>query len=108
MKTWYTYILEMFNTQINKFFSSFDTHSKGASARKLTAFWMIAVLTTCLEITYLVWAYKNGNFELLTTLVEVNILLAAVCLGLVTYESLNKKKSLKDDKSSDNPDNTNQ
>lgn len=69
--------------------SSFDTHSKGASARKTSAFWMI-MLTTALEIGWLIHSYNKGDFSLLTVVVGVNLGFVATALGMTTYETIKK------------------
>lgn len=68
-----------------KFIASFDTHTKGWSARKLSAF--VSVLISAIATFY----YLEPQY-----LVEVLVVwlgFAATCLGFVHFEQLNKNKN---------------
>lgn len=71
------------------FLSAFDTATKGgASARKLSAFWVV-VLITFLHLIYLRSERKSaGDFELLPSILIVDYVFIALCLGMVTVEQL--------------------
>jgi hypothetical protein len=76
-------------TLIKKLWSSFDNSPGGFSARKLSAF--VAVVVVSAKISY--------QFTTAENLVEVLIVwltFAAVCLGLVTGEQLIKLRNGKD------------
>jgi len=83
--------------------SSFDTHSQGASARKLTAFWIV-MLITFLHISYFRYqAKQEGNYEYLPTILVIDFCFVAVALGLTTVETILKLKNGNSDNTSDTP-----
>jgi hypothetical protein len=71
--------------------ASFDNTSKGASARKLTAFWILMIIVTGSRATWLVWAWKHDNFSLIDILTAADYSLVAACLALTTYQGIKKK-----------------
>lgn len=76
--------------------SSFDTHSKGASARKLSAFWVV-VLITMLHVWWLRHAYRKEDFSLLMSILTLDFGFVALALGLTTFETITKLKNKKDE-----------
>lgn len=73
--------------------SAFDTHSKGASARKLSALWIV-MLITLLHASYFRYQYnKSGAYDLLTEILIIDYCFVALALGLTTIETLIKLKS---------------
>jgi len=73
--------------------SAFDTHSKGASARKLSAFWVV-MLITLLHLSYFRYQYlKDGDYSLLIEILIIDYCFVALALGLTTIETLVKLKN---------------
>lgn len=70
--------------------SSLDTHTNGASARKICAFSFV-MATIIVEMSHV-------DITNLFEIVSANLMFVAVCLGLTTYEYINKKS----DSTSDN------
>lgn len=66
-------------------FSGLDTHSKGASARKLSAF----VIVLLVIVTHVKWI-SLGDFTQLETVLIIDYGFIAGCLGMTTYETITK------------------
>ncbi len=73
---------------------SFDTKpGNGASARKLSAFWII-MLITGLHFTYFRDQYKHeGDFGLLIEILFLDLCFVCVALGMTTVETILKLKN---------------
>ena len=72
--------------------SSFDTYSKGASARKLTAF----SITACVLLMHIMWlryAYRHENFALLPEILIIDYSFIAALLGMTTYQYIKTKEN---------------
>jgi apolipoprotein N-acyltransferase len=70
--------------------SAFDTHSKGFSARKLTAF----AIVLCVFVAHIAWiksAFIKEDFSLLEGILIIDYSFIGGLLGLTTYESLKKQ-----------------
>lgn len=97
-------IQNLFWKFIQRLDSSADVHSKeGWSARKLTAFTM-TMLIVAVVLIWLRYAYKQGKWEYM---LEVLILLASViaaCLGMTTFQYMNKNKKDEKDPPANNSD----
>lgn len=71
--------------------SSFDTHSKGASARKLTAF----IITVCVFLAHVFWIRScviSKNFSSLEHILIIDFSFISALLGLTTLETMQKNK----------------
>lgn len=81
------------NNLIYNLFNSFNLKADGFSARKLSAFWAI-VTTNIIELAWLCWALfaEKGNWELLTTIITINLGFAAAALGMTTYQAVKTGK----------------
>jgi hypothetical protein len=66
---------------LDKILSSFDTNTKGFSARKLSSFAMIATI---------VYMHKYCDKDNLVAVLTVDTAFVSVLLGLTTYESVKK------------------
>lgn len=75
---------------IQNLISSLDTHSKGFSGRKLSAF----VIVACVVSAHVKWM-ALGDFTQLISVLTVDYGFVALLLGLTTYESI--KKPVKDE-----------
>ena len=78
--------------------SSFDTYSKGASARKLTAF----SITACVILIHIMWiryAYRHEDFQLLPEILIIDYSFIAALLGMTTYQYIKTKDNGKQDNS---------
>ena len=70
--------------------SAFDTHSKGFSARKLTAF----AITLCVFVAHIAWiksAFQKEDFSLLEGILIIDYAFIGGLLGLTTYEAIKKQ-----------------
>lgn len=70
--------------------SAFDTHSKGLSARKLTAF----AIVLCVFVAHIAWiknAFIKNDFSLLEGLLIIDYGFVTTLLGMTTYEAIKKK-----------------
>ena len=72
---------------LNKLISSLDTHTKGFSARKLTAF----AVMLCVIAAHVKWL-SLGDFAMLGEILLIDYAFVAALLGMTTYQSI---KSLK-------------
>jgi hypothetical protein len=70
----------------SKVISAFDNHSKGFSARKLSAFTIIVMVVIC----HIKW-FKSDHWEYLGEVLALDFGFICVCLGMTTYESIKKK-----------------
>ena len=60
--------------------SSFDNETKGFSGRKLTAFWLVIVVT---------WLHYNYvDKSIVVDVIQTDLVFIAVCLGLVTVQQI--------------------
>ena len=71
---------------INKLIGALDTHTKGFSARKLSAFVVIVLIV----ITHVKW-FKSDHWEHLDAVLALDFGFISVCLGMTTYESIKTK-----------------
>ena len=82
---------------INKLFKwlagSLDNLPGGASSKKLSAFWALVVLVSPIQITWLVWAYKNGKWDLLAEVCAIDLVFAATALGINAAEKIRGKNN---------------
>jgi len=83
---------------INKILASLSTTETGYSARKLSALWII-ILITIVHAWWLGYALKNEKFELIIEILFLDFGFVAAALGMTTYESITKMKN----KSPDEP-----
>lgn len=75
---------------LNKIWAAFDTHSKGFSARKLTAF----IIVMCIVVAHIAWlknAFQKDDFSLLEVVLVIDYSFVAALLGLTTYENIKTK-----------------
>ena len=68
---------------INKLISSLDTHTKGFSARKLTAF----AVMLCVIAAHVKWL-SLGDFAMLGEILLIDYTFVAALLGMTTYQSI--------------------
>lgn len=69
--------------------SAFDTHSKGFSARKLTAF----AIVTCVFAAHIAWlkkAFLQNDFSLLSEILIIDYGFISTLLGMTTYEAIKR------------------
>lgn len=81
--------------------SAFDTHSKGASAKKLSAF----VVMLCVTVAHIAWIKKcflENDFSLLTTVLPIDYAFVLALYGITSYD----KKLKKDENIKPNADTT--
>lgn len=71
---------------INKIIASLDTHSKGFSARKLSAL----VVMGCVIVAHIKW-WSAGDLTMLGEVLVVDYGFIALCLGMTTYEAIKNK-----------------
>ena len=71
---------------INKVISALDNHSKGFSARKLSAFVIIIMVIIC----HIKW-FKSDHWEYLAEVLALDFGFISVCLGMTTYEAIKNK-----------------
>lgn len=72
---------------------SADNHPGGASSKKLSAFWALVVLASITQFTWLIWAYKNDNWDHLEYIITTDIVFAATGLGMNVYEKIKGKNN---------------
>lgn len=75
---------------------SFNTHEKGYSSRKLTAF-VIIVLVVIVHIKWI----TLGNLTQLEMVLTIDYSFIAALFGMTTYQSLQSRKKDKPDDKSD-------
>ena len=71
---------------INKLIATLDTHSKGFSARKLTAF----VIVCCVIAAHIKWL-SLGDFTQLETVFMIDYSFIAALFGMTTYQNIKSK-----------------
>lgn len=85
-------------TFLDNLSGAFNTNVAGYSARKLSAFWII-VLITIIHIWWLRHAYRKDDFSQLEAILLIDFSFVGTALGLTTIETLSK---LKNNKPNDN------
>lgn len=76
---------------IDNILGALDTHTKGFSARKLSAF----VIICCVIVLHVKW-FKSDRWEFLGEVLALDFGFVSVCLGMTTYESIKKKEEPKE------------
>ncbi len=71
---------------INNIISALDTHSKGFSARKLSAFAIIIMVIVC----HVKW-FASDKWEYLGEVLALDFGFISVCLGMTTYQAIKEK-----------------
>jgi hypothetical protein len=79
---------------VSKILSSLDNHSKGYSARKLSAL----VIIICVISAHIKWI-TLGDFSQLEMVLTIDYAFISTMLGLTTYQAIKTK----DEKPTDNP-----
>ena len=69
----------------NKLLSGLDTHTKGFSARKMSAF----IIILCVIIAHIKWI-TLGDLSELDNVLIIDYGFISLCLGMTTYESIKK------------------
>lgn len=64
---------------------SFEANNTGASARKLSAFAVVALVV----VTHIKW-FKSDRWEYLTIVLGLDYTFILVCLGLATWQAMKK------------------
>lgn len=72
----------------NKLVSGLDTHTKGFSARKMSAF----VVIICCIAAHIKWI-ALGDFKELDMVLTIDYGFISLCLGLTTYEAIKKNNT---------------
>jgi hypothetical protein len=72
---------------MEKILSSFDTHTKGFSANKLTAFTLIAMVVV-FDINYIRHCYSSGDYSNQNYWLLIHLLAAAFFMGLIKWAEL--------------------
>ena len=63
-----------------------DNKPEGASSKKLTGFWFIVILTTPVVYTWLHWAYKNNDWNMLPYVLTTIVGAGLAALGIGSLE----------------------
>ena len=77
-------------TLVSKLMSAFDTHSKGFSARKLSAF-IVIIMVVVLHVKW----FASDRWEFLGEVLALDFGFISVCLGMTTYEAIKIKEENK-------------
>ncbi len=67
--------------------SAFDTHTKGHSARKWSAF----IVILCIIVAHAAWlkyAFQKDDFSLFEGVLIIDYGFIATCLGMTTYQAI--------------------
>lgn len=72
---------------------SMDNDPGGASSKKLSAFWALVVMASITQFTWLVWAYKHDNWELLEYILSADLLFAGTALGINAIEKIKRSNN---------------
>jgi hypothetical protein len=72
---------------------SLDNSPGGASSKKLSAFWALVVLTSITQFTWMVWAYKHDNWDLLEWVLTADLMFAGTALGINSIEKIKGKSN---------------
>lgn len=67
----------------NKLIAGLDTHSKGFSARKMSAFIVVILIV----ITHIKW-FKSDHWEYLEGVIALDYGFIGLCLGMTTYQAI--------------------
>jgi hypothetical protein len=73
---------------LDKLISGLDTHTKGFSARKMSAF----VVILCCIAAHIKWI-ALGDFKELDMVLTIDYGFISLCLGLTTYEAIKKNNT---------------
>ena len=88
---------------VNWFAGSADNHPGGASSKKLTAFWALVAMATPTQIIWVIWAYKNSNWDHLQYIVTADFALVVSALGINSNEKIKGKADTKEKETNENP-----
>jgi hypothetical protein len=70
---------------------SADNSPGGASSKKLSAFWALVIVSSPPVFLWSIWAFKNGDWSMLTSVLTVMLAFAATCLGINAAEKIKGK-----------------
>ena len=65
---------------------SADNLPGGASSKKLTGFWLVAVVSTGVVATWCAWAYRNGDWSMMPIVLSSTISAGLIALGINAWE----------------------
>lgn len=82
---------EKLHKAIKWFLSALDTHSKGSSARKWSAF-AIMVCVVMMHTAWIRYAFTHENFMLMEGILIIDYSFIAALLGMTTWEAMKKGK----------------
>lgn len=77
---------------------SADNMPGGASSKKLSAFFALVILAAITQFTWLIWAYKNGKWDLLEWVLTADLVFAGTALGINSVEKIKGKNVTSADK----------
>lgn len=77
---------------------SADNSPGGASSKKLSAFWALVIVSSPPVFMWMVWAFKNNDWSMLTSVLTVMLAFAATCLGINAAEKIKGKASTEEPK----------
>ena len=76
---------------INWLAGSADNQPGGASSKKLSAFWALVILASISQFTWLVWAYRNNNWQHFEYVLTADLAFAAAGLSINSIEKIKGK-----------------
>lgn len=76
---------------------SADNDPGGASSKKLSAFWALVILGSVTQFTWVIWAYKHDNWDLLEYILTADLMFAGTALGINSIEKIKGKATTKEE-----------
>jgi len=76
---------------VNWIAGSADNNPGGASSKKLSAFWALVILATITQFTWLIWAFRNNDWNHFEYVITADLAFAAAGLSINSIEKIKGK-----------------
>lgn len=93
---------DIINKLIKWLAGSADNNPGGASSKKLSAFWALVILGSITQFTWVIWAYKHDNWDLLEWVLTADLMFSGTALGINSIEKIKGKASPKEENTPQN------
>lgn len=76
---------------------SADNSPGGASSKKLSAFWVLVILASTTQLTWLIWAFVHDNWQHLEYIITADFAFVAAALSINAVEKIKDKANIKEE-----------
>jgi len=91
-KSYFKKFIDFISNEYKLTVSSLDTHTKGRSARKLSAF-VVMILVVIAHVSWLKSCFLQADYSLLEEILIIDYIFVLLLLGIVTMAEIIKLKN---------------